>query len=407
MLQKIISRAGLACALLALAAVTGPAEASELCGSEAQSPEGPPFNPEHVCASYPPHQNGPITNPDMQDPTQGAWEIFAELNRPSAAGSKVTVWRTWPEQAEVYPADPQPGNPPQWSKISGEDPLRLRPFSFQQKLRRERGTPQAPAGDHPCASFAKSNSEETRINREAFEYLIAHDLWYVEGKAKRFAENFDVNFPTDAREVKANWIPVDEEDAAKFYTATDSKGQTWGLIAFHILSKETPNWLWATFEHKDDPCYSKYLDAQDPFGLTKDGKVSDRLKRLLRKHGLNVELWSNYRLDGAQVTFTDATGRPIILGNSVTEFGFQTRASCMTCHGRATTDKTGKGFLSIFDEHNQSYSGTPDPSWYFSSFETNPPTRSYLPLDFLWSVALCPNEIGSTKQNCPLPTVDE
>lgn len=200
-------------------------------------------------------------------------------------------------------------------------------------------------------------------------------------------------------------IPIAAGQKGEFVTAVDSKGQQWGLVAFHIVSKEVPDWIWATFEHASNPCYSKYLQAQDRFGLTADGKVSPQLIALFEMYGLDVGVYSNYRLDGAQVNFTDPAGRPIILGNSVTEFSFQTTASCMTCHARATADQTGAGHLSVFNQHGQSDHGTPDPSWYFSSFD--PLKRSYLPLDFLWSVAFCPNEIGSTTQNCSLPPVDE
>lgn len=387
---------------IALAAVAGPStlRAEAPCGATEANPEGPAFDPTNVCAVFPSPQDGAITNPAMQQPDRMAWQIFAELNQP-VAGTTESLWQTYPEQAEVYPPDPDPANPPKWRDISGVEPvLRARP-STQQRLRATGPAP-ARAAASPCDV---PNSEEVRINKDTFDYLIANDLWYVEGKAKRFAENFDVDFPTGSREVKANWMKLGPGvDASTFLTKQDSSGQVWGLIAFHIVSKEVPNWIWATFEHAANPCYSKYLQAQDTFGLA-DGQVTPALLALFAEHGLDPELWSNYRLDGAQVTFTDPTGRPIILGNSVTEFGFQTTASCMTCHARSTSDASGSGSLSVFNEVNQSDHGTPDPKWFYSSFD--PLERVYMQLDFLWSVAFCPNEIGSTKANCPLPEVDQ
>lgn len=399
-------------ALIVLAAfgsltlVVGTAFAAEAatgsCGSLQPSVEGPAFNPENVCATDPPPQTGPITDPDMQKPDEAAWRIFSEINRPTKG---VPFWRTWPEQAQVYPADPNPEAPPKWQDIADPEPiLRVRP-SVQQQL--QQGHVNAALEDltDPCTALNKAQSEEVRINQQTFDYLIANNLWYVEGKAKAFANDLVVNFPSNAREIKANWVKLAKSQAGQFVTAEDSSGQLWGLVAMHIVSKEVPNWVWATFEHVTNPCYSKYLEAQDRFGLTAGGKPSPALIEMFKNYGLDVALYSNYRLDGAQVNFTDPTGRPIILGNSVTEFGFQTTASCMTCHARATTDAAGTGFLSVFNSHNQSFHGTPEPNWYFSSF--NPLTRSYLPLDFLWSVALCPNKIGSTTANCSLPSVDQ
>jgi hypothetical protein len=387
----------LAALLLIAASLGGPARAGTPCGATQSNPEGPAFDPRNVCATFPPPQLGAITNSAMQQPERVAWEIFSELNRP-VPGSRESWWQTFPEQAEVYPPDPDPANPPRWEDISGLEPvLGLRP-STQQGLR---AAPDAAAASNPCDV---PNSEEVRINRDTFDYLIANELWYVEGKAKRFAEAFEVDFPTGSREVKANWRKLDaSDDRSTYLWKEDSAGQAWGLVALHIVSKEVPNWIWATFEHATNPCYAKYLQAQDSFGL-EDGKVTDRLLALFDEHGLDPALWSNYRLDGAQVTFTDPTGRPIVLGNSITEFGFQTTASCMTCHARATSDASGSGTLPVFNEVGQSDHGAPDPRWYYSAFD--PVERVYMQLDFLWSVAFCPNAIGSKEANCKLPAVD-
>jgi hypothetical protein len=394
-------------AVAAVALVAGPALAaggSAPCGSTQPSVEGPPFNPTNVCASDPPPQTGPITNPEMQQSDESAWRIFSEINRPVQG---VPFWRTWPEQAEVYVANPDPAKPPQWKDIAGPEPfLRMRP-SMQQQLLRETGPTLAAVVDdaNACTALSNAQMEAVQINEHTFDYLIQNHLWYVEGKKKAFEDDLVVNFPTDAREVKANWLPIPTSQKGNYVTAVDSKGQLWGLVAMHIVSKEVPNWIWATFEHASNPCYDKYLQAQDRFGLTPDGKISPQLLALFKQYGLDESIYSNYRLDGAQTNFTDPTGRPIILGNSVTEFSFQTTASCMTCHSRATTDKTGAGHLSVFNALGQSDHGTPVPGWYFAAF--NPEMRIYQPLDFLWSVALCPNKIGSKIQNCPLPAVDQ
>ena len=376
------------------------------CGSPNPSLEGPAIAPDAVCAVAP-RVVGPIKNPTMEKPDRRAWKLFMENNRPFNSGKQYPLWRSWPEQAEVYPAAPNPLDPPQWGYIADIEPVfRGRP-SKQHEIR------QTKTDDVACNVFGTSNAEEVRINKHAFNYIIANNLWFVQGKAERFKTGESVDFPTGAREVKANWILLEKAEQAlghkintnTYYWQKDSKGQTWLLIAMHMMDKSIPNWLWATFEHKDNPCFNKYLKAQDDFGVNASGNVSNQLTALFKKSGINRKPWSNYRLAGAQTEFTDATGRPIVLGNSVTEFGFQTTASCMTCHARATTDATGAGFLSVFNADKQSYNGTPLPGWFFSVF-TPKPQLQYLPLDFLWSVGLCPNAVGTTQQNCPLPVND-
>ena len=399
---RYISR-GLAILSLGLGVVSV-SEAQTPCGSLTPSIEGPAFDPENVCASYPPKQVGPVTNAAMQDPDRVAWQIFTDLNTPVSPGSPVPFWRSWPEQAEVFPANPKPKQPPQWSVISGvEEFFRGRP-SLQHVQRGDAAPFVAGAKSNPCAALNTAQSEEVRINQDAFKYIVDNDLWYIQGKAARFKSGEVINFPTTAREVKANWIPISSKDKTRYVWTMDSKGNLWGLVAMHFLSKEIPNWVWATFEHASNPCYSKFLQAQDSFGLTSNGQPSPALLAMFKKGGLDVGVYSNYRLDGAQVTFTDSEGRPIILGNSVTEFGFQTTASCMTCHARATTDASGSKSLSVFDSNNQSYHGVPDPNWYYSSF--HPLTRTFMQTDFMWSLAFCPNAVGTTTQNCSLPPVD-
>lgn len=64
-----------------------------------------------------------------------------------------------------------------------------------------------------------SNVEEVRINQHTFKFLIDNHLWYVEGKSKAFKDEFVVNFPTNAREVKANWVRSPANVADRYVTA--------------------------------------------------------------------------------------------------------------------------------------------------------------------------------------------
>jgi hypothetical protein len=252
--------------------------------------------------------------------------------------------------------------------------------------------------------------QQVFINRPQFEYVVANDLWYVEGQIAAYKAQRPIRLPTDATVVKALWRPIEPGDRSKYFW-TESKGKHYGLASFLFTSKAIPTWVWASFEHVDNPCFARYQAPQDSFGVTAAGEVSPALVEMFRRFGLDPALWSHYRLGGVQTSFTNGEGRPVVLGNSIAEAGFQTTSSCTTCHGRSTvgpktSDKhLGAGRLPIFgggfyaaNERLQSTNGAPDPSLY-ADFSTSPPTLSYLQMDFAWSFA-CANNIGSDSNPC-------
>ena len=199
------------------------------------------------------------------------------------------------------------------------------------------------------------------------------------------------------------------------------------LMSFHVSSKDVPQWVWTTFEHMSNPGRCDFTGCNDSFGYASqpaahsspdsadnflvvlDDKTinqrSDQLSSpsivnnldknyasetirpglddLFKATGVGLEgsksdssadpnphdsAWRNYRLKGSQVNFTDHEGRSTKLGNSITEAGFMTGSSCISCHSRAgihialnQNDKTGKyeemaNFfrLSVFDKNHQS-----------------------------------------------------
>ncbi len=374
------------------------------CGlSATSSPEGPALKPQDVCAQVT-TQNGPITNPAVQAPDQFAWQRFAELSAP--AGGNQVKWQTFANQADLYVANPDPKKPPTYPGPEKTRQLRIAP-GRQRLLARGLDLVSAHTeASNPC--MPAGVLEEVRLNKDVFNFVVAKKLWYVEGQVAAFNQGMTVNFPTPALEVKANWKPISESEKSAFLWAKGSNGKLYGLVAMHVLSKDVPNWFWATFEHKSNPCYGKYLAPQDNYGFPNGSSTpSAGLAALFKKYGVNAAVFSNYRLDGAMVDFTDSEGSPIILGNSITENGFQTTASCITCHARSTagpnTKSFGTGRLSVFDKANQSYNGTPDPGWFWN-FSAKPPAAQYIQLDFVWSLA-CANAIGSSQQQCPAPPV--
>ena len=214
-------------------------------------------------------------------------------------------------------------------------------------------------------------------------------------------------------------------------------GEHW-LVAIHFSSKDIPNWVWTTFEHVNNPGRCDYTGCNDSFGyLSPDTVANGQARNFTRPHqvcdglllpsyvlepggtypggtrqpglarafdalGIGTtdnqtllprpsdRAWLSYRLKGTQTQFTDSTGRPTHLGNSVTEAGFVTTSSCMTCHSRASTNAGGTVPLplGVFENgltesgYLPSSSGTPNSAWFNKSGQ--PPTLLALQTDFVW-----------------------
>ncbi|EJN14287.1 hypothetical protein PMI42_02134 [Bradyrhizobium sp. YR681] len=214
-------------------------------------------------------------------------------------------------------------------------------------------------------------------------------------------------------------------------------GEHW-LVAIHFSSKDIPNWVWTTFEHVNNPGRCDYTGCNDSYGYTSPDQVgAGQARNFTRPHqmcdglllpsyvldpggsypggarqpalarvfdGLGIGIadnatlqpkpsdrsWLSYRLKGTQVDFTDSMGRPTHLGNSVTEAGFVTSSSCMTCHSRASTNAAGTVPLplGVFENgltesgYLPSATGTPNPAWFNKSGQ--PPTQLALQTDFVW-----------------------
>ena len=281
-----------------------------------------------------------------------------------------------------------------------------------------------------------------------------------------------VDLPFDAIMIKSNWLHQDLANALKLngsqtdyvskHLATqisledlsipydkdeNPDGQcnlkgTHYLVAFHVSSKDVPNWVWTTFEHKDLPGRCDYTGCNDAFGYQSQDELptgvaknyvapnerndhlnspsmvfgidqgypeEQRTTALTNVFkGMNIgtgnstsphepdpedKAWLNYRLKGSQVEFVTSTGRPTFLGNSVTEGGFMDGSSCITCHARAgvyvsENDEIDFARLSVFMRsitdygYARSANGIPNPSWY--NVSENPPRLEVLQTDFIW-----------------------
>lgn len=337
----------------------------------------------------------------------------------------------------------------------------------------------------------QTNAELTVRNRPFHDYLFENNLYNATGVMEVFNRNANnllrsnapyhmpnqsadannrkavlsrIDLPSDAIMIKSNWVHeklaaqlgirndpehpfISKHMATSLITnpKTDEKCLWHGkhyLMAFHISSKDIPQWVWTTFEHVKLPGRCDITGCNDSFGyksadklppgvadnyvaphvkndgLNSSSTVFDRdkiyaaeqvrpeLSKLFAATGIGQgsstsevepdpedKAWQSYRLKGSQVEFTDLEGRRTLLGNSITEAGFMDGSSCITCHSRAgihvSADGTPNFFkLSVFINSLSDYGyaksadGIPNKNWFHDS--DMPPALDVLQTDFVW-----------------------
>jgi hypothetical protein len=352
-----------------------------------------------------------------------AWRVFVAVNWPAAAGARSanpqvplgadlpTVWETWANASGVFRedgADPGPWQA-QAPAPRPSDSTRFDTSSLKDlpNLRHIVDGKMVPLGD-PVSSARRLT--EIRINRPEFEYIREHELYNLEGQLQVLAAQRMVNFPATSTEVKAKWRPIEASEKSRYHTVEvrlgDGRTRLFGLTALHVVTKDLPNWFWATFEQVDNPGLADsdgwQLPSRDRFAC---GVERPDCNRAPSGIGLEGTAWDNYRLRGTLTRFVGADGQALRLANSELEAGIQQTASCITCHARASIGRIGDTAmrLPIFDGAAEAvsdavghsgYVGLPQASWFegVAGAQARPRFR---PLDFVWSLSKAKPKGGS------------
>ncbi|MBR1032809.1 hypothetical protein [Bradyrhizobium liaoningense] len=353
-------------------------------------------------------------------PSRHAWNLFMVLNHPAAdktiaRGSPdcakqfgtpgtTSVWETWRlARTEVFLRDGS--EPPQWSDLSlpagtggvGQTPEEtFHVATNEPKVAGDSARPsiQIDTGPNQGVFTDRGGIGETHMNKVTYEFIKQNCLWSSDG-LRRYAKAFvdgkkpPLMFPADSIEVKAVWLEftpqaIQEGKPRRYYTAREGD-KLYGLTTLHVLTKDVPNWFWATFHHKDAPA--------NPF-------------ELFDAHGQPVQLkgtvWENYVLGGTQTDFVTSTGKASILSDHYIEFGFQ-KSSCITCHATAhgspdgTVGPTQPMALALLrDKTGDDERGPPFPSWYLKDGKP-----FFMQTDFVYSIPFrARREIAAPPNRC-------
>lgn len=360
-----------------------------------------------------------------------SWLTFAALNAPAEGagvigsggqpgGDAPTVWEQWQSFENIML--PDGAAPPAWGQTA-PIPAVCQSQGDGMLLRMVGKTPNLiEAADQPFKTgpLIDQNGAFVRydilVNRPMYEYIVQNTLYSSAGQSA-FVKRQKVDFPAGsvisgtttgtvgAIMVKSAWkIMGAGDDPARFHTARalvytpatanppvkeSCAPQQVGLVGLHIAhkTKDAPQWLWSTFEHRDNVPSQAQVGAgqaggrynfyradcpaatcpvneppprpwdpnQQPFrgGFTSQIvrliSLTQEVEQLNRSFQglLKGTVWEHYQLISTQwptdaKSTTDPTGAPApqFLGNSTMETYIQgqvplSSSSCMDCHNNA------------------------------------------------------------------------
>lgn len=288
-------------------------------------------------------------NPAMNNSDEFAWKMFIEINQPADLNKpdSSVIWETWALARTVFE---DPNKVPVWEQsiisnqqLKGFDLLPIQQQRIGKFLRDEFKVMFDP--NEPSSRIG--GLSETRFNKPVFDFIVSNKLYYQEGIEAYLKDKEILDLPIAAKEIKAVWDTIKEVDKDKYHYVVQvtEKGEKiyWGLTGLHIISKDIPQWTWATFEHIDNPRLPEIekvplLKSVDKFGR-KNGKISPELEKQFADNKMPSK-WRNYILRGTQTNFATFTGVPGILANTRIENKFLYTSSCISCHARATIGST-------------------------------------------------------------------
>ena len=204
------------------------------------------------------------SNPAMTAPDQVAWQLFIQAN--TRAGGSNSTFETWASDTDLF----QPN--PQFPAAATPPALRppILPQVAQEGVQQSGGLlPALPPG------AGQGQMEEARHNKPTFDFIVQNNLYKRSGLKAAFGKT--LSFPVDSVEVKGNWVPVSGipqfthnkvtvAQVPQLYHVNSADGVQYALVSMHVISKQVPNWTWATFEHRFNPSRCDIIGCRDNFG---------------------------------------------------------------------------------------------------------------------------------------------
>lgn len=321
---------------------------------------------------------------------QIAWQQFSTAVAPAPQGR--IRFETWASDEDTYTASPAwPGAGQRDARKSGQGALQRMALGGAHPGADCGPVANAHAGNFPARVLGPDRQpcyvQEVRRNLSAFRYIVRNGLHTTDGLAQAYRKaqaGWRVALPEDAVAVKAAWVPVDilvawlarngvhmnaRQVRAQYYIS-EAQGVALALVALHISSKDLPNWVWATFEHRLNPGRCDTIGCNDSFGAAQarvaphaagqNGQYgacakNPALQRLFESKGL-AQVWNNYCLNASEIAFAARDGRPLTIGNAFSERVAAAvpprHSSCIGCHAGAGINRDGSAYVKQLGVHS-------------------------------------------------------
>lgn len=267
----------------------------------------------------------------IQKADELTWRTLAAVSTPSSPAvppDTPVSWRLWWNSTEVYVDSNPPRVPPQPTTTRG----RFLPLPCQQQSELKEMFHSLLQPEDPC--------EVVWLNAASAGYVFTNGLW-IRQNLIAAAKRGQVSFPMPSSvEMKTEWQQISADKFPRYVIGTDNQMRPRGLVAFHLMFRANPSWVWATFIHEDFVGLVTRVGERltDSFG-NRDGHFSPNLLRLLADH--HVGVFAHYRLIGTQIDFRNPTrlGNPLIEPPLLITKG---QSSCIFCHRFAALDYRGR-----------------------------------------------------------------
>lgn len=326
------------------------------------------------------------------------WDVFTSVVQPGTTPGKA-VFQGWATDEDIYQQNPV------WPASGAERPINA--SRRQMNFHISGGLPPCATPANPwVANFPLTGclSEVVYRDRLQYDYIVNNGLNTQQGAAAFYASPRVVNFPTKSMALKTDWVPITDilqwvpqlgslENVRNTYYTTISGGVEYGLVAMHIATAANPEWVWGTFEHQNNPGRCDATGCYDSFGARK--KVvfpndqqsntqygaclkTPELKRMMKAAGLGA-VWENYCLKSTQVSFTNRSGKPTVLTNTVTErlsANGELIGSCISCHAYSAFGQNGAPTQASLTMLDYNPMGRPITSVF----------KDAMPNDFMWGI---------------------
>ena len=333
----------------------------------------------------------------LTQPEQFAWELFIAVNWPANAkqpfgGNAPAQWGAWKDTTEVFLSAGK--KPARWSQPDDPpaDPTKTNLRLSDGIILSSSADPSFVTGGLRDINNVPIYSE-IRMNKVAFEHVLANELYNVEGQLAFLAENKTLRMPEGAVEVKASWRvlhPVKDRAIQGRYFQAEGILQTpdgkktrvkLGLNSMNIMFKLRDQWFWTAFEQVDNAAQTYNIGFPEVALALRIDPATQAVNKVWKSR-LAGTVWANYRSNGAQINYVNSDGTPTFLTNTQQETDILKTSSCIGCHAYSAIGRVAGVPSRLFplktsnpDGTGTGYLGTPNPQYL----------RDYVTLDFMWS----------------------